>query len=56
VFWAEEASARESALESAVCICWLEVHLFLCVPSVSVDFLQCHFGKEGIGACGFDAA
>jgi len=46
----------ESALESALCIGRLEVHLFLCVCSVSVDSLQCNFGKEGSRTFGFDEA
>jgi hypothetical protein len=56
VFWAEVASALASALElaldSAVCVGWAEVHLFLCVSSTSADSLQCHFGKEGIRLSG----
>jgi len=56
VFWAEVASALESALESAVCVGWAEVHLFLCVSSEYADFLQCHLGKEGIRVCGIDEA
>jgi hypothetical protein len=60
VFRAEVASALESALElalnSAVCIGWAEVHLFLFVSGTSVDTLLCHFGKEGIRASGIDEA
>jgi len=56
VFQAEVALALQSALESADCIYWAEVHLFNYVSSVFVDFLQCHFGKEGIWACSFDEA
>ena len=51
VFWAEGASA----LESAVCVGWAEVHVH-CASSVSADSVQCHFGKEGIQLCGFDEA
>jgi len=43
-FWAAVASALqvalESALESAVCLGWAKVHLFLCVPSVCADSLR----------------
>jgi len=60
VFRAEVASALESvlesALDSAVCVGWAEVHLFLCVSSVSADSLRCHFDKEGSRASGFDEA
>jgi len=49
-------AAPESALESAVCVGWAEVHLFLYVSSVSADFLRCHVGKEGIWVCGYDEA
>jgi hypothetical protein len=60
VFLAEVALALELALElaldSAVCVGWAEVHLFLCVSSMSADTLRCHFGKEGIQASGFDEA
>ena len=52
VFWAEV----EFALESAVCVHRGEVQLFLCVPSVSVDSLRCHFGKVGSHLLGFDEA
>jgi len=40
----------------AVCVGWAEVHLFLCLSSVSADCLRWHLGKEGIQACGFDEA
>ena len=39
-----------------VCVGRVEVHLFICVSSMSADCLQCHFGKEGIWTCGFDGA
>jgi len=59
-FWAEVAlvqkSALESAVESAVCVGWVEVHLFLSMSSVSVDCLPCHEGKEGIHPFDFDEA
>jgi hypothetical protein len=60
VFGAEVASSLESALQSAldcaVSVGSAEVHLCLCVFSVSADSLRSHFGKEGIRACGFDKA
>jgi len=43
-----------SALELAVCVGLVEVHFLLCVSSVSVDCLGCHFGKHGIQTWGFD--
>jgi len=46
----------ESALESALCVGRVEVHLFLCMSSVSADSLRCHFGKEGSRTFGFDEA
>jgi hypothetical protein len=46
----------ESALDSALCVRWGEVHLFLCVFIVSVDSLQCHFSKEGSPMFGYDEA
>jgi len=46
----------QSALDSAGCVGWAEVHLFLCVSSASADSLLCHFGKEGIRASGFEEA
>jgi len=52
VFRAEVASA----LESAVCVGLVEMHLFLGISSVSADSLRCHFGKEGICPSGFDEA
>jgi hypothetical protein len=45
-FWAEMASALELAVESAVCVGWVEVHLFLCVSSVSQDFVPCDFARK----------
>jgi hypothetical protein len=59
VAWALESAlvaALESAQDSAVWVGWAEVHLFLCVSSVSADHLQCYFGKEGIWESGFDEA
>jgi hypothetical protein len=49
-------SGVASALESAVFIGQVDVHLFLCIFSVAVDSLQCHLGKKGIWWCGFDKA
>ena len=46
----------ESALESALCVGLVEVHLFRCVSSVSADSLRCQFGKEGSRTIGFDEA
>ena len=37
MFSAEVDSALESAQESAVCVGWVEVHLYHCVSSVSAD-------------------
>jgi hypothetical protein len=44
----------ELALESAVCVGRVGVHLFLCISSVSADFFQYHFSKEGSRTCGFE--
>jgi len=49
-------AAVELALESPLCIGRVEVHLFLCVSSLSAVSLQCHFGKEGSRTFGFDEA
>jgi len=46
----------ESALQSTLCVGRVEVHLFLCVSSVSADCLRCPFGKEGSRPFGFDVA
>jgi len=46
----------ESAQESALCVGQVEVHLVICVSSLSADCLQCHFGKEGSRTVGFDEA
>ena len=46
----------ESALESALCVGRVEVHLFHCVASESADSLGCHFGKDGSRTLGFDEA
>ena len=46
----------ESALESALCVGRGEVHVFLCLSSMSADYLQCLFGKEGSRAFGYDEA
>jgi hypothetical protein len=64
VFWAKVASAPELAQElalqlavvSAVCIRWVEVHMFLHIPTMSGDFLLCHFPKEGIWGGGLEEA
>ena len=45
-----------SALELALSVGWAEVHLLLCVSSVSVDSVCCHLGELGIRLCGFDEA
>jgi len=44
----------EWTLESALCVGRVEVHLFLCVSSVSAESVRCHFGKEGSWTFGFD--
>jgi hypothetical protein len=41
-------------VESAVCVGWLEVHLFLGVSGVPPDYLSCHFGNEGIHLLDFE--
>jgi hypothetical protein len=46
----------ESALEPALGIGQVGVHLFLCISSVSADSLRFHFGKEGSQRFGFDEA
>jgi len=46
----------ESALESALCVGRVGVHLFLCVSRVSPASLRCHFGKEVSRPFGFDLA
>jgi hypothetical protein len=43
-------------VESALCVGWMEVHLCICVSSVSVDSLRCHFAKAGSWTFGFDEA
>jgi len=45
-----------SALVSSVCVTWWQVHLVLCVSSVSADCLGCHWYKEGICPFDFDEA
>ena len=40
----------------AVCVEREEVQLVLRVSNVSVEFVRCHFGKEGIRMCGLDEA
>jgi hypothetical protein len=45
-----------SALVAAVYLADMEVHMFVCVSSMSADSLSCHFGKEGIQPCGIDKA
>jgi len=52
VFLAEMASA----VESAFCVGWVEVDLFLRVSGVSGDFLRCHCGKQVTWAFGCDEA
>ena len=37
-----------SAWKSAVCVGRVELHLFVCVSSMSANSLRCHFGQEGI--------
>jgi len=46
----------ESALVRALCLRLGEVHLFLCISSVSADYKRRHFGKEGSLAFGDDKA
>jgi len=46
----------ELAMESALCVGRVEMHLFLCVSTVSAESLWCHFGKEGSQTFGFDEA
>jgi hypothetical protein len=46
----------ESALESAICVGRVKVHLFLCVSSVCTDSLRGYYGKEGSRTFGFDKA
>jgi hypothetical protein len=46
----------ELALESALCVGQEEVHLFLCVSTVSADSLQCNFCKKGSRTFGYDEA
>jgi hypothetical protein len=46
----------ESALESALCVGWVEVHVFLYVSSMSADSLWCHVVKEGSWPFGLDEA
>ena len=46
----------ESALESALFIGRVEVHLFLCVSSVTANSLRWHFGKECSQTFGHDEA
>jgi len=52
----EPLTALDSALESAFCVGWVEVHLLLSVSSVSGNCLRCHFAKQGTQAFGFDEA
>jgi hypothetical protein len=56
VFLEEVVSALELAMKSTVCVAWAEVHLFLCISSMSADVLRCHLGKQGTRVCGFDEA
>jgi hypothetical protein len=46
----------DSALESALCIGGVDVHLFSCVLCLSADSIQCHVGKEGSQTFGFGKA
>jgi len=46
----------ELALESAVSVGHVEVHLLHCVSSDSAGSLRCHFSKEGSRTFGFDKA
>jgi len=46
----------ESALDSALGVGRVEVHLFHCVSSMSVDPLRCHYGKEGSRRLDFEDA
>jgi len=46
----------EAALESALCVGRVEVHLFFYVSSESADSLWCHFRKEGSRTFGFNEA
>jgi len=41
--------ACRAAVASAVCVGCVEVHLFLCVPSLSEDSLQCHLARNALG-------
>jgi len=54
--WVACRAKAESALDSPVCVGRVEVHLILCLSSVSADSFQCHFRKEGSRTCGFDDA
>ena len=56
LWWVACRAEVESALEAALCGGWVEVHLLICVCSVSADSLQCNFGKEGSRTFGFDEA
>jgi len=46
----------ELALESALCVRRVQVHLFHCISSMSADYLWCPFGKEGSRPLGFYVA
>ena len=46
----------ESDRESALCVGRVEVDLFLCVSSISVDSERCDVGKEGSRMFAFDEA
>jgi len=45
-----------SALDPAPCVGWVEVHLFLRVSGLSVDYSRCNFSKEGSRTFDFDEA
>jgi len=46
----------ELALESALCVGRVEVHMIVCVSSVSADSLWCRVGMKGSRMFGFDEA
>jgi hypothetical protein len=57
--WVGQVAYREKvelALESALCVRRVEVHLVHCISRVSADSSRCHFGKEGSTKFGFDEA
>jgi len=54
--WVASQVEVVAARESAICFGQVEVHQFLSLSIVSVDFLQCRFGKEDIRPDYFDKA